>query len=229
MACDLVEGGGEFAGICGSRLQPPQQLPFVDGTMRVEVQGTVTGLKPSWGADAVLAEGHRPLRFDRVTIGRAAVFSGGQRVALPPQPVRLSWEADSLADSEPDNIWRTLPVIGYVKTHHRPMLAGRMAAGAEPAYRRTLRPFRHGQRTFTAATCGSACRVRRLVTLAGIVRRDVLTGVGLALAEQNAAAAAGWPLGSASAHRRNWRAPVNLAPIADPELHLHPAGRPPSI
>ena len=167
MACELVEDGGEFRRHVPGAAVRPRRLAFVDGTMRVEarltrtdMQGTVTGLAGSWGAGAVLADGARLLRFDRITIGRAAIFSAGQRVELPPQPGGWSWEADSITGTEPEagserlrrrmrdteaaiaeglaeQDWlavidgplhnirrtRTLPVIGYVKTHHRPMLA----------------------------------------------------------------------------------------------------------
>ena len=70
----------------------PRRLAFVDGTMRVEARltrtddhGTVTGLAGSWAAGAVLVDSDRPLSFDRVTVGRAAIFTTGQRVELPPQ------------------------------------------------------------------------------------------------------------------------------------------------
>ena len=70
----------------------PRRLAFVAGTMRVEARltrtddhGTVTGLAGSCGAGAVLVDADRPLRFDRVTVGRAAIFTTGQRVELPPQ------------------------------------------------------------------------------------------------------------------------------------------------
>ena len=84
----------------------PRRLAFVDGTMRVEARltrtddhGTVTGLAGSWGAGAVLVDSDRPLLFDRVTVGRAAIFTTGQRVELPPQR--------------------------YVNTHHRPITLAR--------------------------------------------------------------------------------------------------------
>ena len=167
MACELVEDDGIFRSHSASGEERPRRLAFVDGTMRVEArltrtdtQGTVTGLAGSWGAGAVLVDGDQPLRFDQITIGRAAIFSAGQRVQLPSQPGGWSWEADSITGTEPEagrerlrrrmrdteadiaeglaaqewltvidgplhNIRRThtLPVIGYVKTHHRLMLA----------------------------------------------------------------------------------------------------------
>ena len=84
MACELVEDGGEFRRHQRQPAERPRRLAFVDGTMRVETcltrtdaQGTVTGLAGSWGAGAVLADGDRPLRFERITIEedeRRAVF-----------------------------------------------------------------------------------------------------------------------------------------------------------
>ena len=104
IACKLVEDGGAFRVHRPPVAHRPRRLMFVAGTMRVEARltrtddhGTVTGLAGSCGAGAVLVDADRPLRFDRVTIGRAAIFTTGQRVELLPQR--------------------------YVNTHHRPMLA----------------------------------------------------------------------------------------------------------
>ena len=49
---------------------------------------------------------------------------------------------------------------------------------------------------------------------AGIVRLEVPAGVGRALAKETADAAAGWLPAFASAHHRDRRAPVNMAPVA---------------
>ena len=267
MACELVEDGGEFRRHVPEPAQRPRRLAFVDGTMRVEArltgtdtQGTVTGVAGSWGAGAVLADGDRPLCFERITIGRAAVFSAGQRVELPPQPGGWCWEADSIAGTEPDagserlrrrmrdteaeiaeglaeQHWlavidgplhnirrtrtRTLPVIGYVKTHHRPMLAA-------SAWRQV--PDLHtGERSglFAMRDDLYACYLRVGMPgpwagpWAGIVRLEVPAGVGLALARETADAAAGWLPAFASAHHRDRRAPVNMAPVAGLERHLH--------
>ena len=109
MACELVEDGGEFRRHAPPAAERPRRLAFVDGTMRVEARltrtdatGTVTGLAGNWGVDAVLADGDRPLRFERITSGRAAIFSGGQRVELPPQPGGWSWEPDSITGTDFD-------------------------------------------------------------------------------------------------------------------------------
>ena len=106
MACELMEDDGEFRVHEPPVARRPRRLAFVDGTMRVEARltrtddhGTVTGLAGSWGAGAVLVDSDRPLPFDRVTVGRAAIFTTGQRVELPPQR--------------------------YVNTHHRPITLAR--------------------------------------------------------------------------------------------------------
>ena len=36
------------------------------------------GLAGSWAAGAVLVDGDEPARFDQVTTGRAAIFTGGR-------------------------------------------------------------------------------------------------------------------------------------------------------
>ena len=198
------------------------------------------------------------LRFDRITIGRAAIFSAGQRVELPPQPGGWSWEADSITGTEPDagserlrrrmrdteaaiaeglaeQDWlavidgplhnirrtRTLPVIGYVKTHHRPMLA--------PEAWRQVPDLHTGERSglFAMRDDLYGCYLRVGMPgpwagpWAGIVRLEVPAGVGLALAKETAEAAAGWLPAFASAHHRDRRAPVNMAPVAGLERHLH--------
>ncbi len=265
MACELVEDGGAFRVHRPPTAQRPRRLGFVDGTMRVEARltrtddrGTVTGLAGSWGTGAVLVDADRPLRFDRVAVGRAAIFTTGQRVELPPQRGGWSWEADSIAGTELEAArerlqrrmrdteaeiaeelaaqgWltvidgplhnirrtRTLPIIGYVKTHHRPMLAAE-AWNQVPG-------LPAGQRSglFAMRDDLYGCYLR--VGLpgpwagpwAGIVRLEVPAGVGLALAVETADAAAGWLPAFASAPHRDDRAPVNMAPVAGLERHLH--------
>ena len=254
-ACELVEDAGEFRWHTPDSAERPRRLAFVDGTMRVEArltrsdaQGTVTGLAGSWGAGTVLVDRDQPLRFDQITIGRAAIFSAGQRVELPPQPGGWRWEADSITGTEleatrdrlrrrmrdteaaiaeglAEQEWltvidgplhnirrtRTLPVIGYVKSHHRPMLAAE-------AWRQVpdLRP---GERSGLFAMLDDLYGCYLRVGLpglwsgpwAGIVRLEVPAGVGLALAKQAADTAASWLPGFASAHHRDQRA---LLPVA---------------
>ena len=265
MACELVEDGGAFRVHQPPPAQRPRRLAFVDGTMRVEArltrtddQGTVTGLAGSWGAGAVLADAERPLRFDRVAVGRAAIFTDGQRVDLPPQRGGWRWEADSITGTELEAArerlqrrmrdteaeiaeelaaqgWltvidgplhnirrtRTLPIIGYVKTHHRPMLA----AGAWNQVPGLPAGRRSGLFAMRDDLYGCYLRVGLpgpwAGPWAGIVRLEVPAGVGLALAVETADAAAGWLPSFASAPHRDERAPVNMAPVAGLERHLH--------
>ena len=66
----------------------PRRVAFVDGTLRTEApltragpDGDVSmGLAGSWAAGAVLVDGDEPARFDQVTTGRAAIFTGGRPV-----------------------------------------------------------------------------------------------------------------------------------------------------
>ena len=264
-ACKLVEDGGVFRGHWPAETQRPRRLAFVDGTMRIEARltrtderGTVTGLAGSWGAGAVLVEGEEPLRFDQVAVGRAAIFTDGHRVELPPQPGGWRWEADSITSTELEAArdrlrWRmrdneaaiaeglsvrdwltvidgplhhirrtrTLPVIGYVKTHHRPML--------EPEAWSQVPKLSSGERSglFAMRDDLYGCYLR--VGLpgpwaspwAGIVRLEVPAGVGQTLAVETADAAASWLPAFASAPHRDERAPVNMTPIAGLERHLH--------
>ena len=265
LACELVEDDGEFRGHRPVAVQRPRRLAFVDGTMRTEArltrtdeQGTVTGLAGSWGAGAVLVDGEQPLGFDRVMVGRVAIFTGGQRVELPTQAGGWQWEADSIAGTEMEAArdrlrhrmrdteaaiaeglcaegWltiidgplyhirstRTLPVIGYVKTHHRPMLAPdvwiqvpRLASGQ-----------RSGLFAMRDEMYGCYLRVGApgpwAGPWAGIVRLELPAGVGRALAVEAADAAASWLPAFASAPHRDERAPVNMTPVSGLERHLH--------
>ena len=68
----------------------PRRVAFVDGTLRTEARLTHTGadgdvsmgVAGSWAAGAVLVDGDEPARFDRVTTGRAAIFTAGRSVRL---------------------------------------------------------------------------------------------------------------------------------------------------
>lgn len=116
---------------------------------------------------------------------------------------------------------RTLPIIGYVKTHHRPMLA--------PEAWNQVPQLSSGERSGLFAMrddlYGCYLRVGRpgpwAGPWAGIVRLEVPAGVGLGLAVEAAEAAAGWLPAFASAPHRDVRAPVNMAPVAGLERHLH--------
>lgn len=116
---------------------------------------------------------------------------------------------------------RALPVIGYVKTHHRPMLspeAWNQVPGLPAGERSGLFAMRDDR-------YGCYLRVG-LPGLwagpwAGIVRLEVPAGVGLDLAVKTADAAAGWLPAFASAPHRDERAPVNMGPVVGLERHLH--------
>ena len=166
--CELVEDGGAFVAHRPTAADRPRRVAFVDGTLRTEARLTRTGpdgdvsmgLAGSWAAGAVLVDGDEPARFDQVTTGRAAIFTGGRPVRLPDHRDGWRWEPYAvdgtdveaarqqlqrlMRDAEADiaealsnDGWLTvldgplhgirhrrgLPVIGYVKTHHRRMLA----------------------------------------------------------------------------------------------------------
>ena len=79
----------------------PRRVAFVDGTLRTEARLTRTdadgdvsmGLVGSWAAAAaVLVDGNEPARFDRVTTGRAAIFTGGRPGRLPDHRDGWRWE-----------------------------------------------------------------------------------------------------------------------------------------
>ena len=129
----------------------------------------------------------------------------------------------TVIDGPLHNIRRTraLPVIGYVKTHHRPMLAA--------AAWRQVPDLRIGERSglFAMRDDLYGCYLRVgspgpwAGPWAGVVRLEVPAGVGLNTARESADTAAGWLPGYASAHHRDPRAPVNMAPVAGLERHLH--------
>ena len=159
------------------------------------------GLAGSWAAGAVLVDGDEPARFDHVTTGRAAIFTGGRPVHLPDHRDGWRWERYAvdgtdveaarqqlqrlMRDAEADIAealsnagWLTvldgplhgirhrrgLAIIGYVKTHHRRMLAREQrACSADGGHRRVpiptvLRPrepLRFGWRGGLRTTSGS--------------------------------------------------------------------------
>lgn len=129
----------------------------------------------------------------------------------------------TVIDGPLHNIRRTraLPVIGYVKTHHRPMLAA--------AAWRQVPELQLGERSglFAMRDDLYGCYLRVgspgpwAGPWAGVVRLEVPAGVGLTTARESADAAAGWLPAYASAHHRDPRAPVNMAPVAGLERHLH--------
>ena len=269
--CELVEDGGAFvahrpadAAFVAHRpadADRPRRVAFVDGTLRTEARLTRTdaegdvrmGLAGSWAAGAVLVDGDEPARFDRVTTGRAAIFTGGQPVRLPDHRDGWRWEPYAvdgsdveaarqqlqrlMRDAEADIAealsnegWLTvldgplhgirhrrgLPVIGYVKTHHRRMLAGKHWV--------RVPELTAGERSglFAMGDALYGCYLRVWVTPdRGIARLEMPSGIGRDAAVEAASRAAGWLPGFASALHRDARAPVNLTPIAGLERHLH--------
>ena len=116
---------------------------------------------------------------------------------------------------------RDLPLIGYVKTHHRRMLAPdqwlripELSAGA-----------RSGLFALPDELYGCYLRVGSpgpwAGPWAGIARIEVPAGIGRAAAIDTVDAAASWLPEFASALHRDARAPVNLTPIAGLERRLH--------
>ena len=116
---------------------------------------------------------------------------------------------------------RTLPVVGYVKTHHRRTLA--------PEHWQTVPRLGVGERTslFAMKVERYACYMRVgdagpwAGPWAGIVRLEVPANAGSDQAVHALDRAAQWLPAFASAPHRDARAPVNLAPVARLEQHLH--------
>ena len=98
--CELVEDDGAFVAHRPTDADRPRRVAFVDGTLRTEARLTRTGpdgnvsmgLAGSWAAGAVLVDGDEPARFDHVTTGRAAIFTGGRPVRLPDHRDGWRWE-----------------------------------------------------------------------------------------------------------------------------------------
>ena len=116
---------------------------------------------------------------------------------------------------------RGLPVIGYVKTHHRRMLAhAHWTQVPRLAVRERSGLFAMGDELY-----GCYLRVGDpgpwAGPWAGIARIEMPAGIGRVAAVEAADRAAGWLPAFASALHRDARAPVNLTPIAGLERHLH--------
>ncbi len=116
---------------------------------------------------------------------------------------------------------RDLPLVGYVKTHHRRLLAGdqwmqvpQLAVGERSGL-------------FALPDGLYACYLRVgepgpwAGRWAGIARVEIPAGIGRGAAVDAANRVAGWLPGFASALHRDARAPVNLTPISGLERHLH--------
>ena len=199
--CELVEDAGVFAAHRPEVAARPRRVAFVDGTMRTEARLTYTGpqgevsmgLAGSWAAGAVLVTDDGPARFERIAVGRTAIIRHR----------------------------RSLPFIGYVKTHHRRLLA--------PDLWLQVPGLSVGERSglFALPDDLYACYLRVgdpgpwAGPWAGIARIEVPAGIGLATAVAAVDDAAGWLPAFASALHRDARAPVNLTPIAGLERRLH--------
>ena len=195
------------------------------------------GLAGSWAAGAVLVDGDEPARFDQVTTGRAAIFTGGRPVRLPDHRDGWRWKPYAVdgADVEAARQQlqrlmrplhgirhrRGLPVIGY----------GRRTTGRVLAREHWVRVpqltagERSGLFAMEDALYGCYLRVGDPGPWAGpwasIARLEMPSGIGPDAAVEAAERAAGWLPGFASALHRDARAPVNLTPIAGLERHLH--------
>ena len=264
MECELVEDEGDFRVHRPAAEDRPRRLAFVDGTMRTDARltrtdengVTVSGLAGSWGAGAALNK-DGALSIERVQVGRATFFGGGQTVRLPDRTNGWSWDAYSeesddfeslrrrlqrcmreaeglIADELSGEGWlavvdgplhsirrsRGVPVVGYVKTHHRRMLADE--------FWRRVPLLSRGERSglFAIGDDVYGCYLRIgdagpwAGPWAGIVRVEVPAGAGRQEAIEVAGRASAWLPEYASALHRDARAPVNLTPIAGLERHL---------
>ncbi len=269
--CELVEDGGAFVAHQPTDANRPRRLAFVDGTLRTEARLTRTGpagdvsmgLAGSWAAGAVLVDGDEPARFDQVTTGRAAIFTGGRPDHLPDHRDGWRWEPYAvdgtdveaarqqlqrlMRDAEADIAevlsnegWLTvldgplhgirhhrgLTIIGYVKTHHRRMLAREhwvrvpeLTAGE-----------RSGLFAMEDALYGCYLRVGDpgpwAGAWAGIARLEMPSGIGRDAAVEAADRAAGWLPGFASALHRDARAPVRTSTDGMISTTTEPTGGP---
>ena len=260
--CELVEDGGAFVAHRPTNADRPRRVAFVDGTVRTEARLTRTGRDGDismglGGKLGVLVDGDEPARFDHVTTGRAAIFTGGRPVHLPDhrdgwrwepyavdgtdvdaacqQLQRLMREAEAdIAEALSNEGWLTvldgplhgirhrrgLAIIGYVKTHHRRMLAREHWVRVPEL----TAEERSGLFAMEDALYGCYLRVGDpgpwAGPWAGIARLEMPSGIGRDAAVEAADRAAGWLPGFASALHRDSRAPVNLTPIAGLERHL---------
>lgn len=263
--CAIVEDGGHLRVHHPEHSMRPQQLAFVDGSMRTDARLTrtgqdgilYTGLAGSWAVGAAVADGDLPLAIEELIGERVAIFCGGVAVTLPAQQGGWSWVADTVEgndlalarqrlerrmrdgegqlaerlcvtgwstvlDGPLNNIRRTraLPVIGYVKTHHRRLL------DADNWGRVTQ--LEVGERTSAFALGDElyGCYLRVgdggpwASPWAGIARLEVPAGAGRLTASSALDAVSSWLPQYASAPHRDKRAPVNLTPVAGLETRL---------
>lgn len=124
---------------------------------------------------------------------------------------------------------RGLPIVGYVKTHHRRTLS--------PEHWARVPRLGVGERSglFGMGDDVFACYLRIgdpgpwASDWAGIVRLEIPAGVGQVAAATAADQATGWLPDFASPLHRDARAPVNLTAVAGLERHLHHLQGPPRL
>ncbi len=168
----------------------------------------------SWAADAVE---DNDLGLARQRLQRRMRDGEGQ---LAEELYSTGWS--TVVDGPLNNIRRTraVPIVGYVKTHHRCLLDPVSWARVpllEPAQRSSV--FTFGDELY-----GCYLRVGDAgpwaSPWAGIVRLEVPAGAGRQAAIDALDAASSWLPQYASAAHRDKRAPVNLTPIAGLETQL---------
>jgi hypothetical protein len=168
----------------------------------------------SWVADAV--DGN-DLGLARQRLQRRMRDGEGQ---LAEELCSIGWS--TVVDGPLNNIRRTrvVPIVGYVKTHHRRLL--------DPVGWARVPLLEPGQRSSVFALGDElyACYLRVgdagpwASPWAGIVRLEVPAGAGRQAAMDALDAASSWLPQYASAPYRDKRAPVNLTPIAGLETQL---------
>jgi uncharacterized protein len=168
----------------------------------------------SWAADAVQ---DNDLAIARQRLQRRMRDGEGE---LAEQLCTSGWS--TVVDGPLNNIRRTraVPIVGYVKTHHRRLL--------DAANWARVPRLVAGQRSSVFALRDDlyACYLRVGVPgpwaspWAGIARLEVPAGGGVQAAIDALDAAAAWLPQYASAAYRDKRAPVNLTPIAGLETQL---------
>lgn len=169
-----------------------------------------------WSWVAVATEGNDPA-LAREAMRRRMRNAEGR---LAEELCEDGWS--TVVDGPLNNIRRSrdVPVVGYVKTHHRRMLdAANWARVPQLAPGQRSSAFAIGEDLY-------GCYLRAGATgpwagpWAGIVRLEVPSGTGRNTAMAALDQAAGWLPNYASASHRDARAPVNLTPIAGLEKAL---------
>jgi len=168
-----------------------------------------------WEARSVESEGQEKGRPHRQRIMRDAEAEIAERLLSegwvtvidgPLRSIRRNWH---------------LPVVGYVKTHHRRTLAAE--------HWRKIPGLGVGERSSLFAMKDDiyGCYIRMgdpgpwAGPWSGIARIEVPASAGRRKGTETVGRVAGWLPAFASAAHRNPRAPVNLVPVAALEKHLH--------